>query len=391
MLPALPRHARGPCLRAELGEALALDDEPGVDSPELERDPAVDGSRGLHGPPTPEARQKAFGPPAKPFSTAPSIGSPGDFTLSASSLCTRCGFQNQPGYQFCTNCGAPLGPAAGAPPQAAAPPGYAPAAAYGYAPSVADYDRTKQIDRTKTGVLLLLIGTLLLWIPYDISVIGDLMIFVGAILIILGRKAFGPAHARNVVVSIILFVVGIFVVIVVAVIALIPSLPTLITPGGAITPAGLAAAQSAALAGGIGSAVVIGLAEVLFTYALQRQTGRILLWAGYGANLAVSIALYALMSPIYASVVTNADLTAATGQQLAYGLLIVVPSILFAAADYLAWSRISRREIPAAAAPPGMPPYAVPPAYPPAYPPQTPPTPPQAPPPGGPAPPMPPP
>ncbi|HII40445.1 MAG TPA: zinc ribbon domain-containing protein, partial [Thermoplasmata archaeon] len=42
------------------------------------------------------------------------MGANGGLPLSASLSCTRCGYQNQPGYQFCSNCGAPLGPAPGA-------------------------------------------------------------------------------------------------------------------------------------------------------------------------------------------------------------------------------------------------------------------------------------
>ncbi len=272
--------------------------------------------------------------------------------MSAPLACPRCGFQNRPGDQYCTNCGAPLGPVPGAAgaPQAAPMP-----AAYGYAAPAASYDWTRQVDRTKTGVFLLLLGSLLSWAPYGISIIGDLFLFIGAVMVILGRKAFGPSHSRNVVVSIILFVVGILIVIVVAVIALLPSVPSIISNNGTLTPAVSAAAQNAGLAGAIASAIVIGIAEVLFTYALQVRTGRILLWVGYAANLVVNIVIYAVLSPVYNAVVTQAQLNDALGQQTTYTLLAVFPALVFAAADYLAWSRISRREIPAVPAAPSAP------------------------------------
>lgn len=301
--------------------------------------------------------------------------------MSAPLACPRCGFQNQPGYQFCTNCGAPLAPA----PSAMAP-AVSGAAPYGYPAPATGHDWQRQVDRTRTGIFLLLVGSLLSWEPYGISILGDLLLFIGAILVILGRKAFGPTHSRNVVVSILLFVVGIFIILIVAVVALLPSLPSLANTGGVMTPALQAAANNAELTGSIASAIVIGIAEVLFTYALQLQRGRLLLWAGYGANLAVTVTLYVIMSPVYSLVATQADLDAATSMQTLYSLLAVVPALLFAAADYLAWSRINRREIPAAPSAPvatWTPPAVRPPSQPPATPPQ----PPQPPPPSGPAPP----
>lgn len=250
-----------------------------------------------------------------------------------------------------------------------------------------DYERTKRIDRTKTGVLLLLIGTLLSWIP-GIGFVGDVLILVGAILVILGRKAFGAAHARNVVISIVLFVVGVIVVIGVAVAATLANLGSILPPGSTtptVTPAFLASVASAGLLGGIVSAIVIGIAEVLFTYALQAQTGKVFLWAAYGANIALAIALYLILSPLYNAVLTDADYNAVLAAQTTYGLLNVLPAALFAVADYLAWSRISKREIPA---PSPLTPMGMPPIVPPQAPPRAPPMPPQAPPPSGPAPPI---
>src|SRR2546430_13184178 len=65
---------------------------------------------------------------------------------------------------FCTNCGSPL--SAGTPAPSGAPPMYPAPGAYGGAmpglPSAWDVGRRKQIDRTKTGLLLLLIGGVVL-------------------------------------------------------------------------------------------------------------------------------------------------------------------------------------------------------------------------------------
>ena len=301
-------------------------------------------------------------------------------------MCPKCGFSNQPGYAFCSNCGSPLAAAGappGAPPAYGAPYGAPPMPAYTYGGSPWAYERTKQIDRTKTGILLLLIGTLLSWIPYGIAFIGYILLFVGAILVILGRKAFGPTHARNVAISIVMFFVGIIMAVVVAFIGFLSALSGLIGPGGAPTPEALASALGAALIGGIAGAAIIGIAEVLFTYALQNQTGRILLWAAYGANLALSIAIFIIISPLMSSVLTLADYERLAAQMGNLQLLSVVPTALFAAADYLVWTRISRGEIPAPTPAAPMPPQAAP-----AWSPPSPPTPPASPPPSGPAPPI---
>ena len=265
------------------------------------------------------------------------------------------------------------------------PPGYA-AAPYGYAQAVADSERAKQVDRTKTGILLILVGTLLSWVPYLIDLIGYLLIFFGLILIILGRKAFGGSHARNVILSIVLLFVGIGAVFGAA-LPLGFSVATAQLTGTPPTAAELTSDMQILLIGEVFGAVAFGLMSVLFTYALQRQTGRVLLFSGFGASVALSVAIYLLVAPLIQGAIQSAlaggtfdsaTVSALEGVATGYALLNAIPSQLFAAAEYLAWSRISRREIPATP-PPGMPPYAAP-GYPPAVPPQTPPTPPQGPP-----------
>ena len=299
--------------------------------------------------------------------------------MSSPLACTRCGYQNQPGYQFCSNCGAPLVAAPGA----AVPPPvqpYAQPPAYGYYPPSVDYDRTRQIDRTKTGLLLLLIGSLIGWIPYGISLIGGILALVGAILVILGRKAFGTKHSRNVVIAVVLYVVGfigLFVVAIAFAVALIGS----IIPGTMPTVATLEGAVNTLLIGGIVVSFITGLAQVLFTYEIQNQAGRILLFAGMGASIALQIAIFFLISPLIAVAIGNAlaggtynsgPIADLQNRVTAYSLLGAIANLLWAGAYYLVWSRISRGEIPGRPATPMYP-------MPPTYPPPTPPTPPSGP------------
>ena len=117
-----------------------------------------------------------------------------------------------------------MAPSAGAPPAGVPPaaPAYAPAGPYpaypgpppyAYGPPPWEVERRKQIERTKWGILLLLFGALISWIPL-VGAIGGLLTLIGVILVIVGRKAFGAVHRRNVGISIVLFFVGIAIAVV---------------------------------------------------------------------------------------------------------------------------------------------------------------------------------
>ena len=295
--------------------------------------------------------------------------------------CSKCGFTNQPGFQFCTNCGSTLGasppmpatpPAFGAPPAYGTPPMYGPPTApipYAYGPPPWEMERRKQIDRTKTGILLLLVGTLIGWIPLIGGLIGGILLLIGVILVVLGRKAFGRAHSRNVVLSIVFFFVGIGVAVAVAVIFVV----SLISAAQAYefnqNLAAFLRAVEGALNGLVIGLIVVaaisGLASILFTYGLQNQLGRILLFAGYGASIGVQVAVFAIVAPLIGQAVADsitggiynpAPLEGFQAQINSYGILSVVPAVIFAAANYIAWSRINRGEIP-------PPPEPVPPLY----------------------------
>ena len=80
---------------------------------------------------------------------------------------------------------------------------------------------------------------------------------------------------------------------------------------------------------------IFGIAQVLFTYALQKRNGRILLYCGYvSIVVANSLDFFVLIKTPYLS-----------------SLPLVVPGILYGYAYYLARDRIIRGEIPAPAAP----------------------------------------
>ena len=264
---------------------------------------------------------------------------------------------------FCVNCGSALsaGAGSGAPPTAA--PMY-PGAMPGL-PSAWDAERRRQIDRTKTGVLLILVGTLIGWLPY-IGVIGFILIFVGAILVILGRKAFGAAHSRNVIISIVLVILGIIITVVAGVVLVFATISSII-PGNAPTPAAITSTFNNFLIILVVGTIVTGLASVFFTYAIQNQTGRMLLLGGYVARIVLQIAIFVVVSQAVgtfvaamfpggtynpaAAAIAAADFSARV-QTLGY--LSAIPALIYAGAYYLVWNRINKGEIPASTTPPPM-------------------------------------
>ncbi len=280
--------------------------------------------------------------------------------MAAPNFCSRCGFSNQPSSAFCEKCGNPM-VAGAAPPTGAAGPQWGPP--YG---SMAGMETRKEVDRTRLGVLLLLIGALIGWVPY-VNFVAFILFLIGAILVILGRRAFGADHARNVMLSIVLFIAGIVAFIALAVYFAV-QLFTAIAPGfqqgnpdPAVVREALRTAFSNLLIGSVFVSAILGFAYVLFTYAIQDRMGRILLWAGYVAYVAIAVAVYLILAPAIADAVTQAfasgtydpaPINALQGRQLLFGLLNVIPYLLFAAAFYLVWSRISRGELPARAGQP---------------------------------------
>src|SRR5207245_4089584 len=127
--------------------------------------------------------------------------------------------------------------------------------------------------------------------------------------------------------------------------------------------AGFASALSTLLIGAIIGAAVGGIASVLVTYALQKQSGKMLLWAGYVANLAISIAIFAIIAPLVSNAVSQATsggtynpapISALQAQASGLGYLSVISALLFAAATYMEWSRVSQGEVPPTTTPTGM-------------------------------------
>jgi len=205
---------------------------------------------------------------------------------------------------------------------------------YGSAAGYWEYGRTGKIDNTKTGLLLLIIGLALSWIPF-IGAIGGLVALIGALLVILGREAFGVEHARNTILALVFFFVGIGVTVAGALALFFEAFSYRTGPSSIVQPTFAWLGVITIIGGG-----VTGISEVLLTYALQPSSGRILLWTAYAASIAISVANFLFVLPFFggAGVVFSAFFL--------QSFLGIIPALLYAAAYYLARQRIVRREIP---------------------------------------------
>lgn len=221
-------------------------------------------------------------------------------------------------------------------------------------------ERQKQIERTKIGVLVLLVGSLTSWLPV-VGFVGLICTLVGAILVILGRDAFGAEHRRNVVVSIVLFFLGGLIALVGGVLALALGLSAIEGAGNEFELAGALedVFTNIVFVAAVG-AFVSGLASVFFIQSLQRREGRLLLVAAYAATVAVQFATLLVALPILSGVsriVAHAAFAGGTIDAAGISALVtdavsrvqwlkVIPALLYATANLLAWNRIHKGEIP---------------------------------------------
>ncbi|HEX9612650.1 MAG TPA: hypothetical protein VGA05_03450 [Candidatus Bathyarchaeia archaeon] len=215
--------------------------------------------------------------------------------------------------------------------------GYAPPPAqqyypYQYPANYWEVVRTNKINNTLTGLLLLVIGVLIAWIPFA-GFIGGIVGFIGGILVLVGREPFGADHVRNATLALIFFVVGIAVTI----FGFFYALAYGISSGLGVSVVGLFGIVF--LIGG----AIFGLAEVLLTYSLQRSSGRTLLWTAYGISIFLGLVnLFVL--PFGSGGFWT--LYFGTGVGLFTGFLAAIPAALYGTAFYLARERIVRHEIP---------------------------------------------
>jgi hypothetical protein len=240
------------------------------------------------------------------------------------------------GQQFCGACGAPL-PASGPLPPLAGPM----ASPLPFAPVPVRRSPTQ----TVTGLLCMLLGFLLLWVPY-VDLVGGILVFVGLIYLWVGRRELGPAHAREVVIGGAL-VVSAIVAATVAVTALVlATFRTALTLNGTqpsvsippLTTGELAVVVAALLA----AIVLISLAYLALVYSLADRASRLLLWFAVALAIASGAADVAVEASALASLGAPSGFVALGGlsrESTLVGLLEVGPDVLF----FAAYLRVRRR------------------------------------------------
>ena len=267
--------------------------------------------------------------------------------------CNNCGAINESGASICSNCNSPIStqPPQG---QASSTPQWKPGN------DMSDYGRqvwTKEIDRTRTGLFLLTVGLFISWIPY-VQYIGGLLVFIGAILVILGRRAFGDKHSTYVVLAFVVFIISMVVSGAMASVFALSIASTLTSPNpptGQALIAQLDGGLASLLAGVIVASIIGTIAYILLSFELQAQIGKQVLIAAFIASVVIGIAMFALALPVLESVVSTAVQGGTTinvaaeiqGKLLLFQLLDAIPDILLGTGFYLAYKRVLNHEIPA--------------------------------------------
>jgi len=272
--------------------------------------------------------------------------------------CRFCGTPNPPGSTKCYKCGtlyafdSPTGPATYEPLRTAqtreqAPSPWKPSSLPSF-----DEQALKGAHDTDRGLLLLAMGLLLGPIPV-IGLLGLVLAFVGAILIIIGREAFGERHSRYVLLAAAVYTISLIVLFFVGA-SLGPDIQSAFQT--TTDPAALSARVSnifySYLVAVTVLGIILGLSTVVFTYAIQDRVGKILLWFSFSLGILLLIPVFLLGSQLSQAVyqaTTSSDpspLYALIGQAQALRLLGIIPAIFYALAYLNARSRITSGDVP---------------------------------------------
>jgi hypothetical protein len=210
------------------------------------------------------------------------------------------------------------------------------------------------IGRTEKGLILLVFGLILGVIPFVGQYLAATVDLIGIILILVGRKPFGPSHSNFIKLSIVVWCIGILIAIIVgasfgaAISNLELSGASQTSPQQAVT-----SALDWLAVGSLVTAAVLGIPNVLLTFGLQALRARVLLVAGYVTSLAVGVLVMAVILPKVDEAVAQAfstqDLTpieSIQSQAQLLGFLTIIPAAIYAFAYYEAYSRIEKGQVP---------------------------------------------
>ena len=269
--------------------------------------------------------------------------------------CPSCDHLNEAGYVFCSNCGSPS--------SAVSNPTFWPEGER--RPFVQDtYSENtdwmdKKIDQTRTGLLLLVVGLLLSWIPY-IQYIGWILELIGVILVIIGRDAFGARHGQYVIYAVVIYSIG-FIAEFMLGLLFAGTILSVTGPGVSASSASatMTSAFESLLWGSLVISVLLGISTVMLVYLLEAANGRTLLWLAFAAQVAMGTAGVIIVGPLISHAIAlafassppnTAPLLNLDNELTSLRLLGAIPAVIFAFAYYLAVKRIDSGSIPERAA-----------------------------------------
>jgi len=215
-----------------------------------------------------------------------------------------------------------------------------------------------QVEWTQTGLVLLIVGVLLQWIPI-IQYLGLLLGAIAVLMIIMGSRAFGGWHEMLVWISVLLFIAAEIAEFTLAegFVAAARGIPS--TATGPSAANAFLAAYDGLVEGSLVVVSVISVSFVLIAFDLEDLPGRLLLLAGVGSQMVISAAVFLLvLNPLIHQAVTQAFasnpvdtavLDAADAQVrglTAVKILNSIPAMMFAGAYAWAHRRITQGKIP---------------------------------------------
>jgi hypothetical protein len=203
---------------------------------------------------------------------------------------------------------------------------------------------------TKTGLMLIMIGLGLSWIPYIKDVAG-LISLVGILFLFVGRWGFTKRHHDYVVAGGVLLLLSFIAAIVIGAALALAIFQTASQTGS--TPQTLASSIDSTIRdtiyAGVIVAVLSAVAQLLMVWEIADSTARTLLILGLVASFVVGLIIAAIELPLLANAVQSATsgsmvnagpINNLENQINLYGLLTVFPSAISAYAYYRIWRSI---------------------------------------------------
>lgn len=205
-------------------------------------------------------------------------------------------------------------------------------------------ERVKYVSRTENGIEVMIAGLLLSWIPY-ILYLGYLLMFIGLILITLGRIPFRERHGIFVGAAWVFFIAYVIGTIGLAV-ALVPSVAGI----GSSVPK-FESLMSNFMIAAIAIGVLAGISQILLVIGLTKKYGALVLILGLASQIIISLYVYYIFIPLVDQAVSANNLSrvrSIVSGNLSYQfrLLNAVPPIIFSIGYYLVRKRIASGEIP---------------------------------------------